>query len=233
VCPSSRSSTSSSSRAGDGAGTGAHGPSRSLSTLDIDLLHDRLRAVHGPQPGWWPARSDLEMMIGAVLVQNTRWQNVAMSIANLERAGLLDAEAVLAADPEDLTRLIRPSGFMTAKTAAVRGLASWFLDRDRAARSLPDEDLRAELLALRGIGPETADVISLYTYGRRLFVVDAYARRLLAADGFGLPRSYEAARRALAPALDRSTLDADGLGQVHGLIVEEGKARAVTTSRRP
>jgi endonuclease-3 related protein len=76
-------------------------------------------------------------------------------------------------------------------------------------------------------------VISLYTYGRRLFVVDAYARRLLAADGFGLPRSYEAARRALAPALDRSTLDADGLGQVHGLIVEEGKARAVTTSRRP
>lgn len=214
---------------------GGTGPTRhrSLATLDLDRLHDRLLAQHGPQPGWWPARSDLEMMIGAVLVQNTRWQNVAMSIENLEAAGLLEADSVLAADPEDLTRAIRPSGFMTAKTATVRLLCRWFLERDEAARRLPDESLRQELLALRGIGPETADVIGLYVYGRRVFVADAYARRLLAADGFEVPGTYRAVRRASAPALGRSRLDAEGLGQLHGLIVEEGKARALTASRRP
>lgn len=196
---------------------------RRLTNLDLRTLHADLLAVHGPQGWWWPAQDRFEMMAGAVLVQNTRWQNVEMSLDRLRAADLLRPSLLRAVPEEDLRVLIRPSGFMRAKAAALLALATWTEEREAEVPGLGDGELRAELLALRGIGPETADVIGLYGYRRPAFIADAYARRLLTARGFAVPRSYEAARRALAPALAGAGLAVADLAELHGLIVEEGK----------
>lgn len=203
---------------------------RRLADLDLGALHERLLAAHGPQDDWWPAESAFERMVSAILVQNTRWENAAAAIANLREAGLMSPEVLAQADPEALAGPVRPAGFMTAKSAAVRGLAAWV--RDGEPEALGDEELRAQLLALRGVGPETADVIALYRYGRRAFIADAYARRLLARLDYAVPGSYEATRRQVLPALDASALGARELGELHGLIVEEGKADAQRSQAR-
>ncbi|WP_084499698.1 endonuclease III domain-containing protein [Brevibacterium album] len=199
---------------------------RSPAEIDLRELYGSLLAEHGPQGWWWPAQTPFEMMAGAVLVQNTRWQNVEMSIARLRAQGLLHAEGLLTVPEEKLRELIRSSGFMRAKAAALLALARWAEERGAAVPRLSDGQLRAELLALRGIGPETADVIGLYAYARPAFVPDAYARRLLEAAGFAVPRGYEAARRALAPAVAAAGFGVEELTELHGLIVEEGKQRS-------
>ncbi|MCL2316360.1 MAG: hypothetical protein FWC46_04640 [Actinomycetia bacterium] len=193
-----------------------------VDVLRFRDLFERLFAALGPQD-WWPARSRFEMMAGAVLTQNTAWRNVESSIGRLRGAGLLEASSLAAADADALRVLIRPSGFMTAKADSLVRLARWALAHDIEVATWDDATLRASLLALRGVGPETADSIALYAYDRPLFVWDRYARRLLMRVGYEPGASYEAARRALGPAFRAGGFTLVECQEFHGLLVEAGK----------
>ncbi len=124
--------------------------------------------------------------MGAILTQNTAWQNVAQAIGNLEREGLLQANALLHAEPEEVKALIAPAGYYNVKYERLMGLlrymASYGLDLEELRR-LPLAQVRDELLAVKGVGPETADSILLYALERPVFVVDAYTRRLFSRLG--------------------------------------------------
>lgn len=178
----------------------------------------------------WTARSDLEYVCGAILVQNTAWTNVRRALAALHGATAFDPRRLLALDDEQLTALVRPAGFMRAKSGALRAYTRWSLGDDgRAAHELGDDALREALLALPGIGPETADVVALMVYRRPRFIFDAYGRRLLRQAGYAVERDwgYERARRALEPAVARAGLSTPDLVRFHELILEAGRrARA-------
>jgi len=152
-------------------------PSGSPADRTATDIYRLLFAAYGPQH-WWPAQSAFEMMVGAILTQNTAWTNVEKAIANLRAAAALDAQAMLTMDEAGLRELIRPSGFFNQKAARLRLFCAYYLQTGREAgmRTLPDP--RASLLALNGIGPETADSILLYALGMPVFVVDAYTRRI-------------------------------------------------------
>ena len=163
-----------------------------------DIL-DRLRRQHSASLrdgrfGWWPARSAFEVMAGAILTQNTAWVNVEKSIAALRAANCLSARAILGLSPDRLAELIRPSGYYNIKEKRLRSLCQWYHDNGPVSRlqRRDTEELRAELLAVHGVGPETADDILLYALGRPVFVVDAYTRRLFSRLGRVSPQiGYE------------------------------------------
>ena len=163
------------------------------------------------------------MMLGAVLTQNTAWTNVEQAIGNLRRAKLLDAAAILSCPAAKLAQLLRPSGFFNVKTRRVRNLAGWFVGHDGFERldTWATADLRQSLLAVNGIGPETADAITLYAFSRPQFVIDAYTRRLLqrlgAANG---GEAYDELQSWFHGGLE---LDAALFNEFHALVVEHGK----------
>ncbi|MFC7430122.1 MULTISPECIES: endonuclease III domain-containing protein [unclassified Agrococcus] len=206
----------------------ASDPAPSAPQPLLRALHDALLARMGPQ-GWWPADDRFEMMLGAVLVQHTRWENAVLSIGRLREAGLLDPPALAAESPERLVPLLRRSGFMMAKARACIALARWTV-REEAEHGLldhlDDAALRASLLAVTGVGPETADVIALYAFGRGVLIADAYAWRLLVALGHDAPRPYEALRRSLAPHVAEAGLTVPELQELHALVDEFGRLAA-------
>lgn len=148
---------------------------------------DLLCSAYGPQR-WWPGDSPFEVIVGAILTQNTTWQNVAQAIGNLKREGLLDARALVEAEPDRVKALIVPAGFFNLKYERVMNVLEYLvrhsMDLERFGH-LPVADLRQELLKVKGIGPETADSILLYAFERPVFVVDAYTRRLFSRLGYG------------------------------------------------
>ena len=147
-------------------------------------IHKRLLTAHGPQH-WWPANSAFEVMVGAVLTQNTAWTNVERAIAALRSDALLGPEAILAADEVRLAAALRPSGYFNVKARRLRALCAWLVELGGVdgAAGLCVTQLRASLLGVHGIGPETADDIVLYAFGHPVFVIDAYTRRLYARLG--------------------------------------------------
>ena len=158
-------------------------------TVTRRLLEDMFAAMRGAlgPSRWWPADSGFEVAVGAVLTQNTAWGNVEKAITRLREAGRLDPRAMHALPLEDLAELIRPAGFFRIKARRLRNLLDWLqgaCDYNLAAlRDRDLEPLRAELLAINGIGPETADCILCYAAGLPSFVVDAYTRRIFARHG--------------------------------------------------
>ncbi len=149
--------------------------------FDLMKIYRRLFKYYGPRH-WWPAETPFEMVIGAILTQNTNWKNVEKAITNLRNAKALTPAAIGALPRTELEELIRPSGFFRQKAERVQ-LFSHYLRynyRGGLAEMLrqPLAALRGELLARKGIGPETADSILLYAGGHLSFVVDAYTRRL-------------------------------------------------------
>lgn len=179
----------------------------------------------GPQ-GWWPAATPFEVMLGAVLTQNTNWQNVERAIANLKSARALAPAALARIGQRRLARLIRPSGYFNVKARRLRAFLTWYMARTsdgRVARlrGLRTAALRAELLAIHGVGPETADSMLLYALGRRVFVVDAYTRRFLRRHGLITPdASYDEVRRMFEACLPQSV---KRYNELHALIVRLGK----------
>lgn len=198
-----------------------------MTPVPIASILVRLRQALGAIPPW-PAEGALEYVCGAVLVQNTAWDNVERSLENLRHATGFDARRLEALDLEELQSLIRPSGFMTAKARAVRAYAAWSLSGEGSdAVRLDDGGLRTALLSLPGFGPETADVVALMAFGRRRFIFDTYGRRMLRQAGYVFPDDYERARRALESSIDAAALTHVELVELHGLILEAGKrARA-------
>lgn len=152
-----------------------------------EALHDiyqRLLAHFGPQC-WWPGDSPFEIMVGAVLTQNTSWSNVEKSIANLKAAGLLAPAALAALSTEELAELIRPAGYHNLKAARLKNLLALIAEQGgvEALLAQPTDTLRQLLLGVKGIGPETADSIVLYAAGQPIFVVDTYTHRILFRHG--------------------------------------------------
>jgi len=149
-------------------------------------VYDRLLTRFGPQR-WWPADTPLEMAVGAMLTQNAAWGNVAQAIGNLKAAGLLDepgaAERLFAQPADYLEHLIRPSGYFRVKARRLKGLLELIVTRFggevEAMGELGLIAAREALLAVKGVGPETADSILLYALDKPVFVVDAYTRRIL------------------------------------------------------
>jgi endonuclease-3 related protein len=163
-------------------------------------LYARLYAHFGPQ-NWWPAESRWEVMVGAILTQNTAWANVERALAKLKRADRLAPARLRALGTARLGALVRSAGFTSSKPRRLKGLARFLLREygDDPAKMLGGDlsAQRAQLLALEGIGPETADAILLYAADQPVFVVDAYTRRILSRMGLVAPNASYAAIQAL------------------------------------
>ncbi len=184
-----------------------------------DIYHVLLTA-YGPQY-WWPADSPFEMMVGAILTQNTNWQNVEKAIANLQLSGALDARAMLDMDEIRLRELIRPSGFFRQKAARLRLFCKFYLEQDREQGIKDLADPRAALLSLSGIGPETADSILLYALGIPVFVVDAYTKRIFTRLGLLQEKTdYSQTQAWFHAQLDK---DVSLYKEFHALIVQHAK----------
>jgi endonuclease-3 related protein len=193
-------------------------------------IYQRLLADYGDQ-AWWPGDSRFEIMVGAVLTQNTAWTNVEKALANLKAADLLAPEALLALDDGALAGLIRPSGYYNIKAQRVKNLCRMLADAggEAALAQLPTDELRAAVLAVNGVGPETCDDILLYAFARPVFVIDAYTRRLL--RRYGLARGdepYDDLRVGFERALGE---DVELFRQYHGLIVQHAKLACSATPR--
>src|SRR5687768_3579920 len=143
--------------------------------LQLMTAYERLYAAFGPQH-WWPGKSPFEIMVGAVLVQNTAWRNVERAIGNLRDAGVMDPHALYALSVEELAELIRPAGYFQVKARRLRNLLKFVIeDYGGSLEEMFANDLatlRQQLLEIHGIGPETADAILLYAGNVPTFVVD-------------------------------------------------------------
>lgn len=178
-------------------------------------LYETLLAYYGTPP-WW-SDNPFEVIVGAVLVQNTAWGNVQKAIANF--GGNLQPAYVDGIETGELERLIRPCGFYTAKAACLKAVTCWY-ERygysPDAVKKKPKDTIRAELLAIKGIGPETADVILLYSFYYPVFVIDAYTKRLAERLQLPVPLESNALKRYFEENLKR---DAVLYGQYHWLIL--------------
>ncbi|MEF8787546.1 MAG: endonuclease III domain-containing protein [Planctomycetota bacterium] len=149
-------------------------------------LYDGLREEFGHRD-WWPGETPFEVMVGAILTQNTNWDNVEKAIDNLQERGALSPAAILNLEQDDLQDLVRPAGYYRQKAARVKRLAQWLMDNCDGAVELlqdwPEDELRKELVSIRGVGPETADSIMLYALDRPVFVVDTYTLRVTTRHG--------------------------------------------------
>lgn len=186
---------------------------------ELQAIYQGLLAHFGPR-GWWPADSPTEMMVGALLTQSVAWRNVETCIRRLKEAELLDWRALHAAPDTQIEELIRPSRYFRAKTQKLKALASHVVMRHGGdlprmfATPLPE--LRRELLAVHGLGPETVDCILVYAAQLPSFVVDAYTRRIFSRLGYFDERiGYEAMRRFFS---DRLPPDVPLFNEYHALI---------------
>jgi endonuclease-3 related protein len=207
-----------------------------LSARRLRAMYDRLVARFGPQE-WWPAQDAVEVVVGAFLTQNTAWTSVERSIANLAARGALSVEGLRSVGSEELRVLIRPSGFMVRKAAALQAFVA-FLDRDYGGRMEPLraaalEDattVREQLMALPGVGPETADAILLYALDAPAMVVDEYLRRIAVRHGLVHEKAKYTEIQGLAEAAfaeergaERPEELAAHYNEFHALVVQIGK----------
>ncbi len=205
-------------------------------------IHDKLVQAYGPQL-WWPAPTAFEVILGAYLTQNTSWKAVERSLANLRAAGALTLEGFRALSLDDLRRLIQPSGFFTRKAPALKAFVAMvdaeFCGSLEQLAAAPTDALRKRLLALPGVGPETADAILLYALGHPVPVADEYLRRIverhrLLEPAPGKNRAGYAALTALtrqAFAADAEPQQAQLFNEFHALTVAVGKAHCGRVAR--
>ena len=183
-------------------------PDQRITRSEIPQYYTALLSRYGPQ-NWWPARSRFEVIVGAYLTQNTNWSNVEKALLNLRRARRLSVSAMRATPIDELETLVRPSGYFRQKARNLKTFIA-FLDRQYSGSltrmfAQPTEKLRAELLELNGVGPETADSILLYAGNHPVFVVDAYTRRVLLRHGIiNQKTSYEEIRAMIEHAISNS-----------------------------
>lgn len=195
-----------------------------FSTADLMTIYQQLLDRYEAQR-WWPGETPFEVMVGAVLTQNTAWSNVEKAIDNLKRLDALNLESLLTMPPDSLAAQIRPAGYFNVKTKRLLNLCR-FLQRNPGLEQLDTDELRARLLSIHGIGPETADDILLYAFDRPVFVIDAYTRRLFGRLGLiAHDCGYESLRAGFEAAL-RS--DSTLFSEYHALIVVHAKAHCRT-----
>lgn len=194
-----------------------------LDTAQVERVFERLFDAYGEQH-WWPADTPFEVMLGAILTQNTSWQNVEKALDRLRGAVLLDAESLLSMPREVLADHLRPAGYYNLKAGRLAAFLAWYCEQGgyAALNALETTELRSGLLGVHGIGPETADDMLLYAFGRPVFVIDAYTRRLFGRLGMLPPDApYESLRAAFETAIPA---DAGHYGEWHALIVAHAKS---------
>ena len=179
---------------------------------------------YGPR-NWWPAETRLEVMIGAVLTQNTNWKNVEKAICNLKNREWISINALHRASHRELAREIRPAGYYNIKAKRLKNLIGFMVDTyDGELKNLLNENtdtLRQCLLSVNGVGPETADSILLYAADRPVFVIDAYTHRILHRHGLsGDQTTYPELQDFF---MDNLPLDPTLFNEFHALIVETAK----------
>jgi endonuclease-3 related protein len=198
----------------------------------LRAVFDALLAAHGPQH-WWPAETPFEVMVGAMLTQNTAWTNVERALERLTARIPLDAQAILDLPLGELAQALQPSGYFNVKARRLRAFCEGLVAEGgvEGISALGTGELRGRLLAISGIGPETADDMLLYAFERPVFVVDAYTRRTLGRLGLLTGQEgYEAIRSAFESALGP---DVPLYNEYHALIVRHGKDVCRTRPRCP
>ena len=190
----------------------------------IRAFYDAMLKAYGPQH-WWPAQTPFEVVIGAILTQNTNWKNVERAIVNLKRENLLNPEALAKIPTEHLAEVIRPAGYYRIKAKRLKNFIAMLVrdfggDLD-ALFVLRTSALREAVLGVSGIGPETADSIVLYAAAKPVFVVDTYTARILYRHGvIDIDATYEDIQSLMQ---DNLAEDVPTFQEYHALLVEVGK----------
>ena len=190
----------------------------------IGDIYRKLYRSFGPQ-SWWPGDTPFEVIVGAILTQNTNWQNVAKAIDNLKKAKVLTPQKLHSLPLDKLARLIRPSGYFNIKAKRLKSFLD-FLFKNHQGKlekmfSLPLDELRKDILAVKGIGPETADSILLYAGGLPVFVVDAYTKRIFSRKKlFPEDTDYHQVQKIFMENLKK---DVQLFNEYHALLVRLGK----------
>jgi endonuclease-3 related protein len=189
----------------------------------LDIYH-RLLNAYGPQH-WWPAEEPFEVMVGAVLTQSAAWRNVEKAIASLKAAGALSPPVLRRLSLGEIAALIHPCGYYNTKARKLKSLVQWLGEGcGDNLNGLFDSDadcLRRQLLAVYGIGPETADSIILYAAGKPVFVIDAYTRRIFNRLGLAPDGDSYGAYQSLF--MDNLPPDAGLFNEYHALLVRLAK----------
>ncbi|HHY05001.1 MAG TPA: endonuclease III domain-containing protein [Thermoanaerobacterales bacterium] len=183
-------------------------------------IYNLLLKAYGKR-NWWPAKTPFEMMIGAILTQNTAWTNVEKAISNF--GDRLSPEFIDAVSKEELAEIIRPSGYYNQKANRLKAITEWFKKYSydiKKARQVDGKVLRKELLDVKGVGKETADSILTYALDKPFFIVDTYTRRILYRIGYDIPKGYDELRLKIEENVPR---DLYIYNEFHALIVEHAK----------
>jgi len=192
--------------------------------LKLEKVYKTLYTHYGPQY-WWPAKSRFEVILGAILTQNTNWKNVEKAITNLKEKNLLSSKALQKLPQKRLATLIRPSGYFNIKADRIKSFLHFFEsvyggDLQRMFREKTGT-LRKKLMSVKGVGPETADSILLYAGCRPVFVVDAYTRRILSRHGLCENGCNYDQMQTLF--MENLTADTRMFNEYHALLVRVGK----------
>lgn len=200
-------------------------------------IYKTLSSHYGAQH-WWPADTRFEVMVGAILTQNTAWKNVEQTLSLLKQHQPLDPESLLSTPDKKLAQRLRPSGYFNIKCQRLKNYCRWYISHSgyTALAQMDTTTLRQSLLAINGIGPETADDILLYAFERPVFVIDAYTRRIFSRLGLiDAEANYEILRTWFETTVFTSLCTTRGTRSVragtlvdyyneyHALIVNHGK----------
>jgi endonuclease III related protein len=191
---------------------------------ELNEIYERLYSRYGPQH-WWPGQSRCEIIVGAILTQNTNWKNVEKAIANLRAAAMLSPDALHNIEQGELAELIRPAGYYNLKAKRLKNFFEWLFENYDGDLDLPGSlsvsQLREELLGINGIGPETADSVILYGYEKPVFVVDSYTARVCGRHGLiGPEAGYDEISRMFSENLCENS---QFFNEFHALLVKLAK----------
>ena len=194
------------------------------TTEQLTEIYDLLLERFGPQH-WWPGDTQFEIIVGAILTQNTNWTNVEKAITNIKAADALSPTALYRASHEKIAVLIKPAGYFNVKARRLKSFLTWLFDEYDGQlenlEQLSTSRLREELLNIKGIGPETADSIVLYAFGQPVFVVDAYTARVMGRHGLiEAGCDYEQLQELFQSNLIEDT---QMFNEFHALLVRVGK----------
>ena len=205
-----------------------------MNTLSdkLNQIYLLLLKAYGPQ-NWWPAESPLEVMVGAILTQNTNWQGVEKAIANLKKHGLLSLDKLHHRSTEEIAEFIKPAGYFNLKASRLKNLivmvAEVFGADLEAMGQMDTGQLRQELLSVNGVGPETADSILLYAFHRPIFVVDTYTYRVTSRHGLIEEEvNYQTLQDLF---MEHLPLDVGMFNEYHALLVRVGKLHCKRKAR--
>ena len=191
---------------------------------NLETIYQKLLAKFGPQK-WWPAETKFEVIVGAILTQNTNWGNVEKALANLKKAGILNPDGLRQISTYKLARLIKPSGYFNIKAKRLKSFIHFFFkeydgDLSEMAKE-PLEILRKKVLTVHGIGPETADSILLYACDHPIFVVDVYTKRIFSRHNLvASDADYHQIQKLF---MKHFPVDVQLFNEHHALIVRLGK----------